>query len=397
MENTGQQGATGQGQGAEGANAQQQQGQGAAQQAPEVHPLDLGMDIPFEDEGFIDFSAPSAQEAGTGSEAGQQEAGQQQQGQGQAQGQGGQGAGEGNQGGGQGTNELKFDDNTQGDTAGQEETPDELIAKLKAKGYEVQAPVDPLNQKQEQITQLDSQIAQAQAFLQKPEEERIKIGLADQLSRTYKAQGKEHLLKSEQFDSEFEAALQEIKEAGFIARTNFLNSVDQGVNAYLADLNGKKNTMENEVQTTTRDRQLKNRQNLQESIRNFHQSGFMGQEVSTDVAKRAYDRIVTGQLQKDVSSDHNLISEFALYLEMKAQLGEKLGQPNYGEGVKAAVDHIISGDQAQTAQNPLDKAMRAGAHAGRIQQGVPTTDGRFQTTGTSKEGQNVVETAGSRF
>ena len=387
----------------QGAATGGQGAQGAAAAAPvhEPHPLDMGINIQVEDDGQIDWDPgvafnPGQQQPAQQPTGGQQPAGEEQNG---APGQPGEGGQTGGPEGGQGTQAPVIDFNdplVQQVTQETTENPDDLIAKLKAQGYEVNKADDPMTEKTDQISQLNSKIQEAQNFLNKPVAERLQYGLRNKLQEEFKRSRREHLIGTPEFENELQEELENLNASGMIAQSNFLSVIDNDVKSFMQDLTGKKNSLQGEVDKVTRDRQAQNRQNLQKSLTGFVQGGFLGQEIQPDVAKRAYERITSGSLQKDVNSDHNLISKFALFLELEASLGEKLGQPSYGEGVHAAKEHLKNGDLSKTVQNPLDKAMRSGVGAGGTSQGVTNNvDGRF--AGTPEKGQNVVDTAGGRF
>lgn len=362
--------------------ATQEQG---ADQNQEKHVLDMGFDVQMEDDGYLGddpFFNPFAQEQG------QEEIQQQSQ-----EDQEGDQTGEASQEG-TGSDELIFEDVTN-DEGEQEPDEDELIQKLKAKGYNVEKPEDPSHEKTTQIKELDGRIQGAKDFLEnRSEEERIKIGAINELKSKYQKEKKAHLIDSEIFEEELNQFLAEIEHAGYVAKSAFLKGIDGEVKEYLRQLEGNKNKLQTELDQANREQMVQQRTALQESMKRFHKEGFLGQEVQPEVAKKAYDRIVSGQLQKDVSSNHDLISEFALYLELKANLAEQLGQPSYGEGVAAAKNHILNGDRSSASQNPLDNAMRSGKGAGNLSQGVPNINGRFKSASGNSTGENVVEEAG---
>ena len=367
--------------------------------------MDMPFELQYEDEGqilddaFLGFNQNQNQDPPEGG-----------QGQGSQEGSDGGQGGEGGQAeGGQGaSNQIDWDgtgnqgQQQQGQQAqgeGKEKTREEIIAELQAEGYDVKQPESQEAVKTREIQTLEGQLQEAKRFLAKPMSEVIKSGLFRDLSAHYKSQGREGEIDSDVFRAQLDQEVDRLENSSFVEQQTYYNQVKNGVNQYISGLEANKNKLEGEVTQAANDRSRQQRENLQTGLSQFVSGGYLGTEISPDIAKKAYQRVVSGSMQKELNSNHNLIAELALYLEMKPVLAKRLGQPSYGEGVKKTLDAIEKGDQSATSRSSLDTAMRSGQAPGGMNQGaISNTDGRFGGPKYAEQGQEAVEaSSGGRF
>lgn len=261
--------------------------------------------------------------------------------------------------------DLVFDDEVKTTSTQDELNEEEIIAKLKEKGYDVaKKDAVPEDKKQEiELKRIDSFLEQANNFITQNDETVVKEKLKNDLAKSYIAKGKQHLIGTEDFEIDLEAEYSEYEDNATL-RKLYAENVRRDVKELIAKNESEKNKITQETEKEIQSRIAENKMKLQETIKDINKQGIFGLQVSVDAAKEIYKSVVDGSFTKAVNSDPSLVAEFATYLKYREDIKKTIGGPTYGEGVKAAVD-ALAGNEKTATKSPLTQAMNNASSQGQ--------------------------------
>lgn len=382
----------------EGAVQQQQEAQ--QQEAP-VSVFDIPHEVQMEDDGLIPMNfdyggVPPEEDAGSAVNQLANQNQQQAAPEGQAQQQQAPPEGQANE---NAPAALDFNRKPQQQEQEGAQTQEQIIADLKSKGFDVTAPGG--NQAQEdprisESNQLKSELGQAQALLGQTDDVIIKEKFTDNLKRKYTNERRQHLIGSEEFNLEIEADIEELNQNKF-NKNIVADNIRRDVQGYASQKEAKLQGINTAIQSENETKANENRTALQAQFTDFHKNGFMNVDIPANIAEEVYNDVISGKFNQEIKNDHNLVAQFALFTKLQKTFTDKLGQPTYGEGVKAAFDQFNKNGQ-QGARNPL--AQMSSSQAGNGNQGEGgSINGRFakpKITGQEQQNQNS-NAADNRF
>ena len=273
------------------------------------------------------------------------------------------------------TEENTLDFNKKPEVAEGQKTEEQLIKELQEKGYDIKSPgaSENIDTRSDEIKQLQFHISQGETLISQNDDSLIKEKFTDDLKRKYTTNKMEHLIGTEEFNLELEADIEELNENRFNKKI-VADNIRRDVSSYMNERKQKLENITGSIKAENQASANANREKLQSQFTNYHKEGFMGIDIPAHIAEETYRDVVSGEFNKKIKNDHDLVAQFALFTKLQETFAEKLGQPTYGEGVKAAFDQINkSGNNG--VRNPL--AAMSSNNGGSGAQGLGGTDGRF--------------------
>lgn len=283
----------------------------------------------------------------------------------------------GNQGqapaGDQSAFEDAFTDNQQAvaDDAATEETTEQLIEKLRAKGINVPDPevIDEEKEFNDRLALVEQSIKNTQEFLALSDTEIIKEKIGYDLRDKYNKTGRAHLIGTDEFELEVEAEADQYMTPAMskIFADNIRRDVQAGS---LAPKEAEKTKLLNE-QSNKIENSIKEKQTaLKGSFNKLFTNGFLGNKYDKETIQAAYDSVVKGEFATELKNNPDILAEFALFRLNREAIASRNGGKSYGEGVKDAVQAFKGNDSRNTSH--LSAAMQK--NAGRSQDGNKARD-----------------------
>lgn len=123
-----------------------------------------------------------------------------------------------------------------------------------------------------------------------------------------------------------------------------------------------------EIEDARKQRQEKEIQTAKEEVTDalseyFKKKDFYGLKPDKEKLGKAYQRVMKGDLTKELQSNKKLAAEVATFLEYKEELYKKATGASYSEGVKSVFEDHKSKNK-NSADNALDRARRKGTSGG---------------------------------
>ena len=239
-----------------------------------------------------------------------------------------------------------------------EESVEELIAKLKEKGIEVKTPeakVPESEIEKQKIERIDNFLQLAEDFLKQDDISVIKDSIINEVTQKYQRLGKQDLIGSEDFDLEVGMELSEYENnprASKIYADNIRLSISEKINLNKSE----KNKILSAREESEKAKRLEERVKIKETISKFNKEKLFGMEATPEILQDVYNSIVSNEISKIVNSDPEIIAEVAFYVKNRDSIKENFGKATFGEGVKATVD-AITGKNAQQTPTSLNNAM----------------------------------------
>lgn len=241
---------------------------------------------------------------------------------------------------------------------------EELIAKLKEKGYNIdKEEVVPEEQAQRvEMNRLNEEYQNAVNFINKSADEKIADKVKNDLAAEYRTLGQEHLIGKEDFDYEVEQKINKISE-NEVTKQLFTENLTKGVEAYANGIKAQQQKIVEAAEIKEKRAVAERRGNLQTSIKSLTTKPFMGIEVTPEMASAVYQEITSGDFTKEVNNNPTLVAEFALFKKNREAIMANVGGATYGEGVKAGVNSIVNGTTNHSSKSPLHNAMASPSNA----------------------------------
>ena len=240
----------------------------------------------------------------------------------------------------------------------EEESVEELIAKLKEKGIEVKTPeaqVPESEIEKQKIERIDNFLQLAEDFLKQDDISVIKDSIINEVTQKYQRLGKQDLIGSEEFELEVGMELSEYESnprASKIYADNIRLSISEKINLNKSE----KNKILSAREESERAKRLEERVKIKETISKFNKEKLFGMEATPEILQDVYNSIVSNEISKIVNSNPEIIAEVAFYVKNRDSIKENFGKATFGEGVKATVD-AITGKNAQQTPTSLNNAM----------------------------------------
>lgn len=240
---------------------------------------------------------------------------------------------------------------------------EELIKKLKEKGFKVEK--EELENEDElfnrKLEQQEIAIQKSQEFINLPDAKLVSEKIKWDIAEKYRAVGKQHLIGTEEFEIEVEAEIDGYTSDDRMLKIfadNIRRDVKDGVLA--KSLKAKDDLLAEKTKKIDAEINQK-KANLRNSLNEIFNKGIFGMKFQKEDIQKAYDYISSGQFSKEIKDDPNSLAELALYRLNRDTIVSKIGGPTYGEGVAAAVKELEGSSKQSTSH--ISNAMQT--HAGK--------------------------------
>ena len=276
-------------------------------------------------------------------------------------------------------------------------TEEELIAQLKEKGYNVnkEETVPEEESQRVEMQRLNDEYANAIAFINKSDDEKISEKVKSDLAREYATLGQGHLVGGEDFEYEVQQKINKISE-NEVTKNLYTENLTKGIQAYADGLKNDQQKITDAAVEKEKRETAERRFNLQSSIKTIAATPFMGITVTPEMAAEVYQHVTSGDFTKEVNNNPTLVAEFALFKQNKEAIMANVGGATYGEGVRAGVQSIVNG-RTQTSRPSLQNAMASPSNASGSQ---VTRRQAWQTPVIEKTEQSPaapIQTPGSNY
>lgn len=237
---------------------------------------------------------------------------------------------------------------------------EEMINKLREKGYNIQQGESPEQEYNTKVNNIQSIIDRFDTLLQAPDEELIRLKLKTDFGDRYKQQGQEHLVGSQDFLDEVESEIDAMSES---VKSMFAQNVRNTISGYKQQNENELNALKQSENQRLSQISQKNRTDLANAFNQIYkEKKFLGINITPEILKEVYRDITNYEFSKRLNSDQSLIAEVALYLKFRDNLrGSKVGD-TYGAGVRDAVYAINNGNR-KTTRSPLSEIIDKSSNA----------------------------------
>lgn len=241
----------------------------------------------------------------------------------------------------------------------QEESEEELIKKLEAKGYKIDVPEDQNAARIATINQGQAEIDSLNKVYNQPDSKFIETSVRNDLYLEYQNSGKANLINSNQFNEEVEDRLSEL-ELNTSMRNMYLKTQRASLYQHIQERAANLNKIKGQHQEALAKQAYELKQKTKESVAKLAKSYGMGLSEAKEVL-----RFMQSSEYKSLVNNPDFVVR-GVIAELAERKGKKLfhNDGSYARGVKETIDEIKSNGTGRQTRSQLGNQMKGTATLG---------------------------------